>query len=404
MNDRSAVDTIAGYFYQFDHSILSLMTLADDLATVALECIEDIDVHTATDTTAIQCKFYAQTEYNHSVIKPAIMLMLTHFAEVLSGKGTRVKYRLWGHFASGQHKLAHPIDVDFLKKSFLSYTTKKVQRNHEVDLGLDDENLKDFLTVLAVDIEAKGFEQQLDEVIGLLGSHFNCSRFQAEYFYYNNALRVIKELSISRKPADRCISKKDFLTRINTSGVLYGEWFLARKGKRLHLAALREEFFTALNVSPFERFFMVDINPPDYSRQDLKDLVLLIAKKYSKLQKNEPKPFCPYVYIHGIADVELVALKKELIDEDFRIVDGHDYSGSEFNPSSIQLPANHGNGVRLKILNSLDDLETTVSTIKGKTRKLYQFHHADPYCDYSEPSVGHTKIQIENIQDIKNII
>lgn len=71
MNDRSAVDTIAGYFYQFDHSILSLMTLVDELDTVALECIEDIDVYTATDTTAIQCKFYAQTEYNHSVIKPA---------------------------------------------------------------------------------------------------------------------------------------------------------------------------------------------------------------------------------------------------------------------------------------------------------------------------------------------
>lgn len=404
MNDRSAVDTIAGYFYQFDHSILSLMTLVDELDTVALECIEDIDVYTATDTTAIQCKFYAQTEYNHSVIKPAIMLMLTHFAAVLSGKGTRVKYRLWGHFASGQHKLAHPIDVDFLKKSFLSYVTKKVQRNHEVDLGLDDENLKDFLTGLTIDIEAKGFEQQLDEVFGLLGSHFSCSRFQAEYFYYNNALRVIKGLSISRKPADRSISKKDFLARIDTSGVLFGEWFVARKGKRSHLAALRREYFTALNVSPFERFFMVEINPADYARQDLKDLVILIAKKYSKLQKNEPKPFCPYIYIHGIDNVELVALKKELIGEDFRIVDGHDYNGSEFNPTSIQMPANQGNGVRIKILNSLADLETTVSTTTGKTRKLFQFHRTDPYCDYSDKAVGHVKIQIEKFQDIKDII
>lgn len=404
MNDRSAVDTIAGYFYQFDHSILSLMTLVAEVDTVALECIEDIDIHTATDTTAIQCKFYAQTEYNHSVIKPAIMLMLTHFAAVLSGNRTRVKYRLWGHFASGQHKLALPIDVDFLKKSFCSYMIKKVQRNHDVDLGLDDANLKDFLTVLTIDIEAKGFEQQLDEVIGLLESHFNCSRFQAEYFYYNNALRVIKELSISRNPADRIISKRDFLARIDTSGVLFGEWFVARKGKRLHLAALKREYFTALNVSPFERFFMVEINPADYIRQDLKDLVLLIAKKYSKLQKNEPKPFCPYVYIHGIDNVELVALKKELMGEDFRIVDGHDYNGSEFNPSSIQLPANQGNGVRLKILNSLADLETTVSTTKGKTRKLFQFHRADPFCDYSDTAVGHVKIQIDRIQDIKDII
>jgi hypothetical protein len=76
--DRSATDTIKGYFYQFDYSILNLLQLENDTDLVQIECIEDIDIHTATDITAVQCKYYAKTEYNHSVIKEPIMFMLSH--------------------------------------------------------------------------------------------------------------------------------------------------------------------------------------------------------------------------------------------------------------------------------------------------------------------------------------
>ncbi len=58
VSDRSAVSTISGYFYQFDRSILSILELCGANDTVAIECIEDIDVHTATETTAVQCKYY----------------------------------------------------------------------------------------------------------------------------------------------------------------------------------------------------------------------------------------------------------------------------------------------------------------------------------------------------------
>jgi len=49
MADRSAVSTILGYFYQFDRSILTFLNLASDDDRIAIECIEDVDVYTATD-------------------------------------------------------------------------------------------------------------------------------------------------------------------------------------------------------------------------------------------------------------------------------------------------------------------------------------------------------------------
>lgn len=403
MRTRSAVSTIAGYFYQFDHSILSLLNLKDELDTVSLECIEDIDVKTTDETTAIQCKYYAQTEYNHSVIKPTIELMLSHFVTVKATSETPTYYKIWGHFSGGQHKLVFPISLDYFRKNFLTSKKDGATRNYDSDLGINDESLIQFLELLTIDINAKDIDSQQVEVIDIIQKHFDCSPFQAGHFYYNNALRVIRELSIRKDPAGRTISRKDFLKSIDTSVVLFHEWFIAKKGEKAHYDALRKAYFSSLNVSPFERFFMVEVVQNSYDRQELKNVLFAISKKYSRTKKHEPNPFCPYVYIHGIQEVELIALKNELISEGFTIVDGYDYKGSGFSPMSIHKQANHANGIRLKILNSLSDLEEALS-LNTKTRKLYQFYHADPYCSYTADSVEHIKIQLPKFSDITRII
>lgn len=53
---RTAIDTIRGYYYQFD--LYALKLLESDNEEITLEGIEDIDICKATETTAIQCKYY----------------------------------------------------------------------------------------------------------------------------------------------------------------------------------------------------------------------------------------------------------------------------------------------------------------------------------------------------------
>lgn len=127
MTDRTAIDTIKGYFYQFDYAIAKLLELGNDTDTIIVEGIEDVDISTATEETAIQCKYYAKTEYNHSVIAKPIRLMLDHYKEVVNGNKQRINYKLYGYFQSGQTKLTLPIDSTILKKHFLTYdkTDKK---------------------------------------------------------------------------------------------------------------------------------------------------------------------------------------------------------------------------------------------------------------------------------------
>ena len=73
MSSRTAEATIKGYYYQFDTSILKLLELPNDTDSIVVEGIEDIDISTASEQTAIQCKYLSRPKFiNSSVREPII--------------------------------------------------------------------------------------------------------------------------------------------------------------------------------------------------------------------------------------------------------------------------------------------------------------------------------------------
>lgn len=405
MTDRTATDTIKGYFYQFDLSILKLLELKDENHKITVEGIEDIDIDNATIETAVQCKYHSKTEYNHSVIAKPIRLMLNHFREVLNGKEKKIKYNYYGHFNSGQSKLTLPITLDFLKKNLLTYTKAKIQYKHYDDLKLSDKDLLSFLNQLEININAISYEDQLLKIRKLLKNQkeFNADDFEAENYFYNNALKVISYLAIKEKKSERSISKKKFLQEINSKKILFHKWFLEYKGKKKLLADLRKEYFTTYNISPFERFFLLEVNP-NYVKSDLKSVIQLISKKWSDIKSaRNPDTFCPYIYINGLKKAELVTLKTELFSEDLKFKDGFDFSGSSFNINSIKEKATFHNKINFKIINELSFVELLLNDI-SKTKEVYQFFYNKPFFKTAKTNVTTVNIQIEELNDIKYII
>jgi hypothetical protein len=403
MTDRTAIDTIKGYFYQFDFSILKILELPNDTDSVIIEGIEDLDIKTATEENAVQCKYYSKTEYNHSVISKPVRLMLSHYSEVKNGIKNRINYNLYGCYQSGQHKLTLPIDIDFLKNNFLIYTKDKVKNYHHEDLGLSDADLNEFLTLLTININALEYDAQLKHIFESLKSCFNCSDFEAEHYFYNNSLKVIKEIAIKSDVNDRRVRKLDFIRHIDSKKILFNEWFIQFKGEKRFFAELRAKYFTALNTSPFERFFLIEASEIDYCRSELKELLYIISKKWSKTSKRETKPFCPYVYIHNLPSNELIELKREMYEDDFVIIDGFDFSGAPFNPKSIIRKADFSNQIKLKFVNELNHLILTINEI-GKTKYIFQFYRNNLFFELEQPSTKNTKIQIKKLNDIKEII
>jgi len=403
LGKRAATDPLRGYFYQFENCMERLLDLPNNTDSIVVEGIEDIDVCTATEQTAVQCKYYAKTEYNHSVIGKPIRFMLSHYSEVVNRGRERVRYLLYGNYASGHGKLRLPFDTQFLKDHFLTYTKNSVKHEHHAELGLDDKQLEDFLSLLTIDLHAKSYEEQNKHVLAGLKRHFGCSDFEAEHFYYNNALAIIKNCAISGTLPKRTLTKKEFFQLVDTKKILLNAWFVRMKSKKALLKEVRKEYFVNLNTSPFERFFLVEIPTDVYSRVDLKGMLLTISRKWSNLSKRTKQSFCPYVYLHGLPHDELIAIKKELFTEGHTFLDGYDFSEADFCVDSITRQATGENEIKLKWLNKLEFLDIALQKI-SKTKEVYEFFLSDPFFKSSLPGVKQITIQYEFLTDIKEMI
>lgn len=395
--NRDAVDTITGYYYQFDYYILKLLK-ADDNDMICIEGIEDVDITDKNGTSAIQCKYYAKTEYNHSVIAKPIRLMLKDFAERKEKKNF-IKYFLYGKYSCGQEKLGDNIDVEFLKRHFLTYRKGKIKHKLFEELKLNDSDLKLFLENLHIDINAVSYEEQEKDVLGLFQKTFKCNAFNAEYYYYNNALRLVKKLATQQDIAKRQISKRDFLKQINTKRLLFEDWYLEYKGIKEYCKSVRSNYFSMNNISPIERIFMVEC---DEMISDIKivSLLFIISKKWSRLSAREANPFCPYVYLHKISKNRLIKIKRGLINEGIYLIDGFDYLGAGFSPESLTRKATHHNKIKLKVINELKFLEDILRKMRGK-KTLYQFYIDDLYFEADNYDVKYIPIkETSNIEFI----
>lgn len=392
---RDAIDTITGYYYQFDYFILQLIKLSSDCDTVTIEGIEDVDILDENELTAIQCKYYAKTEYNHSVIAKPIRLMLKDYASRTQPK-RNIRYKLYGKYQSGQHKYPGSLSLEFAKKSLFTYTENKVVHVLHNELSLTDKEIEDFLSKVDVDINAEDYKVQQDNVIKGLEKIFQCSNFEAEYYYYNNALRLVKEIATKQDVRDRIISKREFLEKINSKKMLFDKWYLQFKGVHEYCAEIKKQYFSPRNVSPYERFFLIDC---DKIIDDTKllSLIIRVSKNWSKLSKREVRPFCPYIYLNGISGKRLAMLKKKLQQEDIRLWDGYDFLGADFSVSSIIRRANAENDVKIKIINELEELNNVLVNASG-TKEIYHFYLNEPF--YENDQNLCYGIQISSTEDI----
>lgn len=397
---RSASATILGYIYQFDFTIKRLLNLSSENDYITVEGIEDIDIHSCSESSAIQCKYYAGTEYNHSIIAKPIRFMLKHYSDVKKGLAQPVNYKLYGFYMSGQEKLVFPISVEFLKLHFLTYTEKSIKHQIHKELDLSDYELSNFLSFLSVDINAEEYSAQLNNIINDLKRTFSCDDFEAEHYYYNNALKIVSNLATQSNVNKRRISKKEFLQCINKKKILFNMWFLQSKGEREHYKRLKNQYFSTINTN--ERFFLVEIQN-GYSKADLKDLILTISRKWTKISKREVNPFCPYIYINGIEETDLIELKTDLYKDDFKFIDGYNFKGALFSQQSITQSANHSNQIKLKIIDTQENLMSVLHT-RGKTQEIYQFYLSESFFDSENEYTKHIKIQVKDLKSIKEII
>ncbi|OOW84193.1 hypothetical protein Xclt_09235, partial [Xanthomonas axonopodis pv. clitoriae] len=261
MTDRSATATIKGYFYQFDQTIVRLLE-ATKHGSITVEGVEDIDLDDGNESAFVQCKYYEGTEYNHSVIKEAVIHMLRHFHAADCSSDQVFRYRLHGHYRGGQHKLKLPLTDEFLKEHFLTYTRDKLVHKVHEELAITDGQLAAFRALLDIDVNALSYDDQQAKMFRLLEAEIQeCTASDAQSFFYPMAINVVQELAINADEAKRKITKDQFLKAINRKDVVFSAWLREHLGREYFARMIRRKYFYfgRTKMPKASRFFVIEM-------------------------------------------------------------------------------------------------------------------------------------------------
>jgi len=210
---------------------------------------------------------------------------------------------------------------------------------------------------------------------------------------------IIKKLSTNKCIYKRRICRKELISSIGKKQILFDKWYTEVKGKNEYLKSLRGKLFSTLNSQSFDRFFVIDIGEEDNVIPSIKELVLLISHKWSRLSKREPNPFSPYIYLRNLSPEKLKTIRDELYKESNLFEDGYYYQNAPFDYTRM---LNTNRDVKFRFINSDQDLCTAIDH-SSKTKELYQFVKGVPY-DFGIDNIKTIAIQVEEINDIKEII
>jgi len=408
MTTRSANATIKGYFYQFDHTIVQILSAPSLAAQVTVEGIEDVDVATGSESVLIQCKYYEGSEYNHSVIKEAVIQMLRHFK---ANGGQPFRYLIYGHYSGGQDKLPAGFDVEFLKKHFLTYTHKGITHEVHDELSLSDAGLEGFLQLLEIDIWAKSYDEQQEEAIRLLKSQIlGCQQEDAEAFYYPNAINVIQSLAIRADVNERKTTKAKFVSEVNRKEPVFSAWLRKKFGDEHYARAVKRKHFhfpSSTKVPKAARVFAMDAT----SEFDLPNLTQLLAKignRFSHVENTRTQPsdrFCPYILLTGVSSAELISLKENLLAQGIELSDGHAFDGAQFSAVRLARPPTKDSLTKLKFIGAPGQLAQVAAASASSRVEVFDFFKASPLDPADIPAgIPHNKIKTDTVYFINGAI
>ncbi len=392
---RSAEATVKGFMYQFDATILKILSSSDN-ATTVVEGIEDIDILNSDHIDSIQCKYYEGTSLTSSVLRDIVEPMLKWFLT----EARSITYYIYGHFKKVSE---FPLtDRSKFKREVLSYRKKGDVAVYNIadDLGATDDQLGRFLQCLKFEY-AEEYATHQSKVQEELKTALKCTKADVEQLYYPAALSVVEGRAIKSNMADRSLTKKTFLAAIDSKNILYSRWYLEEQGADKFSSKIRKNHFSLTNIPPYERFFVVEWSN-SASVLQIKNVVLELGRKWSTVNKSmrTAHRYAPYICIVDMPANELLELKNALYSEGHVFVDGYPFRESGFQFKNISMPQTIDNQIAFRFVEH-EKLETVIANITS-TKEIYEFYSSKTISGFC--GVKHVRIPVENVSAISKMV
>lgn len=372
---------IKGFVYQFDKSIIEILNNPNK--QVAVEQDQDINY----EDYIVQVKYY-ETAYDKSQIKQKLKATTLSLMDEFI-KDESKSYCLYAYFNGQNEKVWKP---DLTELNDL--------------LGKNKDDYKDdfktrFLAKYVI-VYATDFKSQFKNTIEMIQKYFSKCDEELACLYHAIIVQHLLNLVISNADKKLRVCKFDDLVRIidRNKTMVFSNAYAEFLGKEKYFRFLRKRYFTALNIQPYDRIFIVEVSS-DNKLHEIKDVILTIINKWSKFTSRTTNPYAPYIFLKGCEESVLISLKKELINEGYVFKDGYDYHGAEFNVKTLTTPTDSNNKISIRFINDEKFIPIIIDSISN-TKEIYQFYKNQHLG--IDVGIKNIKVQVESITDIVNII
>jgi hypothetical protein len=235
---RAANAAIAGYAYQFDKTVLEILDAESDDVIVVEGC-EDIDLHTAGEATAVQCKYHEAGRFSPSGIRKPLLLMLDAFAQ-----GRTYRYKLYAHYGSDvPGAMPSTLTVDELKQVLTEQKRKPTRREVRHYEKFDDATLAAFSEQFSAE-EGPTLQDQRSAVGEALCEALSCSAEDVADLHYTDAFVLIMQTAMNADPSQRSLTRASFIDALDKRHTMFTRWHSAFLGEERYVKAVKKQVKT----------------------------------------------------------------------------------------------------------------------------------------------------------------
>lgn len=338
MTNREATATIKGYHYQFDKTILEILSAGPD-EQIVVEGLEDVDLESPTRLQSIQCKYLEAQKRSDSKLRDPVVLMIKHFVSLPSGS-KEIGYTLYCHFGKPSTAASSSTPTLSELQKMLRWKQRKPipkDRDLQSENNWTDAQLVDFLDCFKIE-EGPSFEEQQSRLHDLMASVYGVSSPEVRLHYYSNALSEIVELAGTKDKKFRTLTKQKFIAATKKSHLLFSLWYQRFLDQSNWLKEQKRWLKTRSALGPAqERVLFLDtdscsIEDPQF---DLAAFLRTLVEKHFDIGRATQRTR-PWTVVLKIPPTTLTETKKSLLRRGIVFNDGMEHI--EFQPELFLAP------------------------------------------------------------------
>lgn len=316
MMDRTATDTIMGFNYQFNKSILEILN-ADLNTQIRLEgYIEDLDLFKGDDIIGIQCKYYESVSNltPSTLAKPIFDMLISHI------KDNNIKFKLYIHCKNDSNVNTGKLSYDIFKEILNTRNKKNIKKYFPSIYKFDDEmekliskpkltdddvenihkcidrkgqsilkiNIENFIDKVEV-IPSESNSELVDKIIEKIMNEGH-SEEEAINILYPNFFQKVAMISSIDDVNKRLINCNEFKNEVYSSKkLLYSKWLLKIYSIESYKRIIKNSLKIRLQNNSSVRVIYIDVKK--YSSHEIAAFIVDYIKKYNSKSKLNKCPF-----------------------------------------------------------------------------------------------------------------